>query len=89
MKRRSHFAIPAALASIPLSPVEALSHIPATTSITRKRGQEILAGDWYACYEAIKNGKPCRGGGRHGIIRLPSDGRERRWKFLAIFCCHP
>lgn len=26
------------------------SHIPAITSITLKRGQEILAGDWYACY---------------------------------------
>jgi hypothetical protein len=36
------------------------SYIPATTSITLKRGQEILAGDWYACYEAIKNGKPCK-----------------------------
>jgi hypothetical protein len=36
------------------------SHIPATTSITLKRGQEILAGDWYACYESIKKGEPCR-----------------------------
>ena len=36
------------------------SHIPATTSITLKRGQEILAGDWYACYESIKKGKPCK-----------------------------
>jgi hypothetical protein len=35
------------------------SYIPVTTSITLKRGQEILAGDWYACYEAIKEGKPC------------------------------
>jgi hypothetical protein len=36
------------------------SHIPATTSVTLKRGQEILAGDWYACYESIKKGEPCR-----------------------------
>jgi hypothetical protein len=36
------------------------SNIPATTSITLERGQEILAGDWYACYEAIKKGKPCK-----------------------------
>jgi hypothetical protein len=36
------------------------SYIPATTSISLRRGQEILAGDWYACYEAIKRGKPCR-----------------------------
>ncbi len=36
------------------------SYIPATTSITLKRGQEILIGDWYGCYEAIKNGKPCK-----------------------------
>ena len=35
------------------------SYIPAATSITLKRGQEILAGDWYACYEAIKKGNPC------------------------------
>jgi hypothetical protein len=36
------------------------SYIPATTSITLKRGRQILAGDWYACYEAIKKGKPCK-----------------------------
>jgi hypothetical protein len=36
------------------------SPMPATTSITLKRGQEILAGDWYACYESIKKGKPCK-----------------------------
>jgi len=36
------------------------SYIPATTSVTLKRGQEILAWDWYACYLAIKDGKPCR-----------------------------
>ena len=36
------------------------SFIPATTSITLKRGQEILAGDWYACYESIKKGEPCK-----------------------------
>jgi hypothetical protein len=34
--------------------------IPATTSVTLKRGQEILAGDWYACYLAIKDGRPCK-----------------------------
>jgi hypothetical protein len=36
------------------------SYIPATASVTLKRGQEILAWDWYACYQAIKNGKPCK-----------------------------
>jgi hypothetical protein len=36
------------------------SYVPATASVTLKRGQEILAGDWYACYESIKKGKPCR-----------------------------
>jgi hypothetical protein len=36
------------------------SYIPANTSITLRRGQEILAHDWYACYLAIKDGKPCR-----------------------------
>ena len=36
------------------------SYIPATTSVTLKRGQEILTGDWYACYVAIKNGSPCK-----------------------------
>jgi len=36
------------------------SYIPATTSVSLRRGQEILAGDWYACYEAIKRGKPCK-----------------------------
>jgi hypothetical protein len=36
------------------------SYIPATTSITLKRGQEILARDWYACYESIKKGKTCK-----------------------------
>jgi hypothetical protein len=36
------------------------SYIPATTSITLKRGQEILARDWYACYLAIKKGLPCK-----------------------------
>ena len=35
------------------------SYIPATTSISLKRGQQILASDWYACYESIKKGKPC------------------------------
>jgi hypothetical protein len=27
---------------------------------TLRRGQEILAGDWYACYESIRKGKPCK-----------------------------
>lgn len=36
------------------------SYIPATKSITLKRGQQILAEDWYACYQAIKKGKACR-----------------------------
>jgi hypothetical protein len=35
------------------------SYVPATVSVTLKRGQEILAGDWYACYESIKRGEPC------------------------------
>ena len=36
------------------------SYIPATTSITLRRGQQILSGDWYACYESIKKGVPCK-----------------------------
>jgi hypothetical protein len=36
------------------------SYIPPTTSITLKRGQDILAGDWYACYGSIKRGEPCK-----------------------------
>ena len=36
------------------------SYVPATTSVTLKRGQEILAGDWYACYESIKKGERCK-----------------------------
>jgi hypothetical protein len=36
------------------------SAIPATTSITLKRGHEILAVDWYACYESIRKGNPCK-----------------------------
>jgi hypothetical protein len=36
------------------------SHVPATTSITLRRGQEILVGDWYACYVSIRNGRPCK-----------------------------
>jgi len=36
------------------------SYVPATTSITLRRGQDILSGDWYACYESIKKGVPCR-----------------------------
>ena len=36
------------------------SYIPATTSITLRRSQEILARDLYACYESIKRGEPCK-----------------------------
>jgi len=36
------------------------SHIPATIAITLKRGQEILASDWYASYQAIRKGNPCK-----------------------------
>jgi uncharacterized protein YgiM (DUF1202 family) len=36
------------------------SKIPAHTSITLQRGQEILATDWYACYLSIQNGENCR-----------------------------
>lgn len=36
------------------------SHIEATASIPLKRGQEILARDWYACYASIKKGEPCK-----------------------------
>lgn len=36
------------------------SYIRATIPITLKRGQAILARDWYACYEAIKTGEPCK-----------------------------
>jgi hypothetical protein len=36
------------------------SYLPATTSITLRRGQGILAGDWYACYVSIEKGKPCK-----------------------------
>jgi hypothetical protein len=36
------------------------SYIPATISVTLRRGQQILAGDWYACYESIKEGRPCK-----------------------------
>ncbi len=33
---------------------------PATVSVTLKRGQQILATDWYACYRNIMDGnKPC------------------------------
>ena len=36
------------------------SYLPATASVTLRRGQEIVAGDWYACYESIKRGEPCK-----------------------------
>ena len=32
------------------------SYVPATSSVTLRRGQEILLGDWYACYESIERG---------------------------------
>ena len=32
------------------------SYIPATVSVTLRRDQEILAGDWYRCYESIRKG---------------------------------
>ena len=34
--------------------------LPATTSVTLKRGQEILAGAWHSGNEATKDGKPCK-----------------------------
>jgi Bacterial SH3 domain len=32
----------------------------AHASLTLKRGQEILAGDWYACYLKVKGGSDCQ-----------------------------
>jgi len=32
----------------------------ANASVTLKRGQEILTGDWYACYLKIKSGSDCQ-----------------------------
>jgi Bacterial SH3 domain len=32
----------------------------ANASLTLKRGQEILTGDWYACYMKIKSGSDCQ-----------------------------
>ena len=33
---------------------------PGTVSVTLKRGQQILATDWYACYRYIMNAnEPC------------------------------
>jgi hypothetical protein len=29
------------------------SYVPATASVTLRGGQEILTGDWYACYESL------------------------------------
>ena len=37
-----------------------VADVPATTSITLRRGQEILAGDWYAGYDSIEKGRPCK-----------------------------
>lgn len=34
--------------------------IAAHSSITLQRGQDILAGDWYACYVTIKSGQDCK-----------------------------
>jgi hypothetical protein len=36
------------------------SYLPATTSITLRRAQQILVNYWYGCYLAIKGGKPCK-----------------------------
>jgi len=36
------------------------SNIPAHISITLHRGQEILATDWYACYQSIQKREGCR-----------------------------
>jgi hypothetical protein len=36
------------------------SRMPAHISITLARGQEILAKDWYACYQSIQDGKDCK-----------------------------
>jgi hypothetical protein len=33
---------------------------PAHSSMTLRRGQEILAGDWYACYVTVKKGLDCK-----------------------------
>ena len=60
--------------------------MPATTSITLKRDQEILAGDWYACYESIKKGKALAS----EAVAATSSGclltvRSRRWNFSAMF----
>ena len=35
------------------------SYVAATTSMTLRRGQEILAGDWFARYVSILKGRPC------------------------------
>ena len=32
----------------------------AHASMTLQRGQEILAGDWYACFVTIKQGRDCK-----------------------------
>jgi len=32
----------------------------AHSSMTLQRGQEILAGDWYACYVTVKKGQDCK-----------------------------
>ena len=36
-----------------------VADVPATTPITLRRGQEILAGDWYAFSVSIEKGTPC------------------------------
>ena len=36
------------------------SNKPAHSSITLKRGQEILTSDWYACYVSVQAGGACR-----------------------------
>jgi hypothetical protein len=32
----------------------------AHASMTLRRGQEILAGEWYACFVTIKTGQDCK-----------------------------
>ena len=42
-----------------IGPAEIYSD-PATTSVTLRQGQEILAGDWEAWYVSIEKERPCK-----------------------------
>jgi hypothetical protein len=42
--------------AIKRSPKQRIAH----TSMTLQRDQEILAGNWYACFVTIKQGKDCK-----------------------------